>query len=231
MAYPAKTTQQLLRLLQSRLSLEGVDTTGRGDEVLAEALNTAARQITDAIVEVGRSLTTAWVTRSVALGDTTIALPDGSNPSEPRLLALTECYGRVGTGEPFGLLIDDARAATDNSALRGTGSGALQMVNSQLRFLAPAGAPAAMTVTIGYIAALDNVTPAAPTATPFVALPPEWTDVIVDLATALLIPYSNAAALRYEARGLAGLERQKVNSGYRLRSQVDYVRRVPYVRV
>jgi len=207
----ADTTATLIQRIAERLKLEGVDTGGRDPVAIARALNEAARHVTGELARYEVGELRYSVTRTVARGDAAVLLPDGTvtTPAAPRALKLLEAVYQATAGvQPTPLRVCDPREANDEPELAAPGSFALAREHLSLRWLSTTGAPAAGTVTLRYLAALAAVDSATPTVKPFELLAPEWTDVILDLATARLTPSKAGTAGRYEARGSAALEEQ-----------------------
>jgi len=225
----ADTTATLIQRIADRLKLEGVDTGGRDPVAIGRALNEAARRVAGEVTRYEIAELRYSVTRTVVMGDATVALPDGTvtTPAAPRILRLLEASYQATSGvQPTRLRVCDAREADDEPELAAPGSWALARENLTLRWLSVTGAPAAGTVTLRYLAALPAVDSATPSVKPFELLAPEWTDVILDLATARLIPQANAGAARYEGRGTQELEDQLTIQRRWVRTGARTIRRV-----
>lgn len=190
----AATTEELLARLGRRLEAAGVAASGRAPRALAAALDSGARRVTAELARFAPAALEAVVTRTVAQGAASVALPNGGPPTEgapaeARVVRLLEVAFQIETGAaPVPLEVVDGRASLAMPYLSERGSWALARSGLTLRFLAQGGAPAAGTLTLRYLAGLAALDPNAASATPYAALAPEWTDLIVDFAQLDLLP-------------------------------------------
>lgn len=228
MAYAnSPSTQTLLRRISTTLALEQVDTAGRDSEVFADAINEAAREVGNEIVRINRRLVQYTKVYTVGAGDASIALPDGSEQEYPRWRRIIEVL-RTDTTAPYPLDVIEGRETKEEPALYQRGSLALVFENLTLRFASSTGAPAAMEITLRYLAALPEVSATALSATPFDLLAPEWVDVIVLLATAKLIPAVKGGVLaRYQSLADRKLAELRAATLRQVHTGTTYVRRVP----
>ena len=221
----SRTNRQLLAAVSTRLVLEGANTAGRDPATVAEALDAAARQVADEIAGSNRRELVTTVTRTIVAGAVTVPLPDGSDPNEPRIRRLIEAVLTPAGSRPGPLRISEGREAATDSRRLAAGSWIVCWEGLTLRFQAADGAPTAASLSLRYLAALPAVNPGLPDITPFSLLPPEYTDVIVDVAAARLLPAAadsgqpHPGRLRYENRAagrMADLRRllvHKIDTG------------------
>lgn len=208
MAYEqTMTTGELLAAVTDNLRLEGADVAGLDPAGIARALNAAARRLADELALAGRGELQTTITRSVAQGDADVDLPDGSDEDEPLVRRfLTVTFARTG-GSPAPLHLFDGRAVLTHPDLAWRGSLALAWEGLTLRWLAEGGAPLAGTLTLTYAAALPAVNATARDATVLELLPPDYGEVVVDAATARLLPAAHPARERYEIQAATTLQR------------------------
>lgn len=201
------TTAQLIDAINDNLSLEMSETAGRDPAVIGRALNAAARRLADELALSGRREHALSITRTVAQGDATVALPDGSDADEPRVRRFLELlFARPG-GTPAPLHIFEGREVLTHAHLAAAGSLAVCWEGLTLRWLCTSGAPLAGTLTINYLPALGELDAGDRDGTPFELLPREYLDVIIDEATARLLPAAHPARPRYETRAAETLAR------------------------
>ncbi|MDD4888341.1 MAG: hypothetical protein PHU85_00290 [Phycisphaerae bacterium] len=209
--YDALTNDQLIAAVNDQLNLENAKVAGLGAERVCAALNAAARVVVEAIARANRRALVITATRTVALGATSLALPDGTLSTEPRIRKLLEAKYTVAGTVPLDLTFVEGRELMDLCDPNLTGTWAVVHEGLVLRFLSPAGAPEAATITLRYVGALPAAAVTPGTTKPFAALPLEWSDVIVDGATARLLPTGSAAASRYADRAASTLHVLIVN--------------------
>jgi hypothetical protein len=202
----ALTTKQMNDRILRELATQSLDNVGRDGNDIVDVINEAAREVANEVIRMDQDRLVYTRSYSVSQGDADLDLPDGSDPQYPRwrkIIGVT----RTDESAPLALDVLNRRQLESDPAWFCTGSYAVYLENSKLVFAAPDGAPADMTVAVRYVAALPLATRASMSATPFDLLPTEWTDAIVDLATAKLVPIEKPTTRAYyenRARAMMG---------------------------
>lgn len=221
------TIKEINDTVLATLATDGIDHAGRDVDVMLHAINAAAREVGQEVLRLNKPTLVYTKVYTVAAGDASIALPDGSEGSYPRWRRIIEVK-RTDQGEPWPLEVRDPRVGSDEPAICARGSWVLVPEGLTLRFAATGGCPEACTITLRYLAALPQATRADMDTALFGGLPHEWVDALIDLATARLVPTKDSGVRdRYERRARHTLATLATTDNRPVHTGTAYIRRDP----